>query len=101
MAEVGELLSSRLPSLADARLGNVWAGLYPISPDGSPGVGPYRDRPDVVAASGGGGSGLQASPGMGRIAAEWIVHGEPATIPGAQVLVPDRPSLLETAVARR
>lgn len=101
MAEVGELLSSRLPSLADARLGNVWAGLYPISPDGSPGIGPYRDRPDVVAAFGGGGSGLQASPGMGRIAAEWIVHGEPATIPGAQVLVPDRPSLLETAVARR
>src|SRR4029079_14680132 len=52
IAEVGDLLSSRLPSLADARLGNVWAGLYPISPDGSPGVGPYRDRPGVVAALG-------------------------------------------------
>jgi sarcosine oxidase, subunit beta len=99
MAEVGELLSRRLPSLADSRLGNVWAGLYPISPDGSPGIGPYRDRPGVVAAFGGGGSGLQASPGMGRIAAEWIVHGESRTIQGAETLLPDRSSLLETAGA--
>jgi sarcosine oxidase subunit beta len=93
MAEVGSLLRRRLPGLSDARLGNVWAGLYPISPDGSPAVGPYRERPTVVAAWGGGGSGLQASPGMGLIAAEWIVHGAPRTIAGAEALVPDRPSL--------
>jgi sarcosine oxidase subunit beta len=97
MAEVGALLSRRLPGLSDARLGNVWAGLYPISPDGSPAVGPYRDRPAVVAAVGGGGSGLQASPGMGLIAAEWIVHGAPRTIAGAETLVPDRPSLQQAA----
>lgn len=95
MAEVAGRLARRLPSLADSRLGNVWAGLYPISPDGSPAVGPYRDRPTVVAALGAGGSGLQSSPAIGRIAAEWIVHGEPRTIPGADALLPDRASLQE------
>jgi glycine/D-amino acid oxidase-like deaminating enzyme len=99
MSEVGELFARRLPSLAGARLGNVWAGLYPMNPDGKPAIGPYRARPAVVAALGGGGSGLQASPGIGRIAAEWIVHGEPRTIAGAEALLPDRASLREEAPA--
>jgi sarcosine oxidase subunit beta len=99
MAEVGELFARRLPTLADARLGNVWAGLYPMNPDGKPAIGPYRDRPTVIAALGGGGSGLQASPGIGRIAAEWIVHGEPRTIDGAEALLPDRASLQQEAPA--
>jgi sarcosine oxidase subunit beta len=99
MSEVGELFARRLPGLADARLGNVWAGLYPMNPDGKPAIGPYRDRPTVVAALGGGGSGLQASPGIGRLAAEWIVHGEPRTIKGAEALLPDRASLRQEAPA--
>jgi sarcosine oxidase, subunit beta len=99
MSEVGELFARRLPGLADARLGNVWAGLYPMNPDGKPAVGPHADRPTVIAALGGGGSGLQASPGIGRIAAEWIVHGESRTIEGAEALLPDRPSLREGAAA--
>jgi sarcosine oxidase, subunit beta len=77
----------------------VWAGLYLISPDGSPAVGPYRDSPTVIAAVGGGGSGLQASPGIGLIAAEWVVHGESRTIRGAEALLPDRPSLRQEAGA--
>lgn len=99
MSEVGELFARRLPALADARLGNVWAGLYPMNPDGKPAVGPHGERPTVIAALGGGGSGLQASPGIGRIAAEWIVHGEPRTIQGAEALLPDRPALREGAAA--
>jgi sarcosine oxidase subunit beta len=86
---VGERLAHRLPGLPDLRLGEVWAGIYPMRPDGRPVVGPHLGRPEVVTVAGGGGSGLQSSPALGRIAAEWILDGEPRTIPGAAVLRPD------------
>jgi len=38
--------------------------------------------------AGAGGSGLQSSPALGLIAAEWILDGEPTTIPGASILRP-------------
>ena len=88
MVEVARRLAHRLPTLAGARLGGLWAGLYPLGPDGAPVVGPYPERPSLVAVIGGGGSGLQSSPVLGRLAAEWIVHGEPHTIPAAAVLAP-------------
>jgi sarcosine oxidase subunit beta len=93
MAAVGEQLAERLPAFAEAGLDGVWAGIYPISPDGEPSIGPYRDRPTVHAAFGGGGSGFQSAPGIGRSVAEWIVHGEPRTVPGVAVLSPDRASV--------
>jgi glycine/D-amino acid oxidase-like deaminating enzyme len=87
-AEVARRLAHRLPELTAARLGRLWAGLYPISPDGVAAVGPYPGAPTVVAVVGAGGSGLQSSPALGRIAAEWIVHGEPRTIPAAAGMQP-------------
>jgi sarcosine oxidase subunit beta len=53
-------------------------------------VGPFAGQPGVIAACGLGGVGVMLSPIVGRLAAEWIVHGEPRTIPGARVLSPDR-----------
>ncbi|HZU19838.1 MAG TPA: FAD-binding oxidoreductase [Gaiellaceae bacterium] len=88
MEEVARRLAHRLPALAGARLGGLWAGLYPLGPDGVPIVGPYPDRPTVVAVVGAGGSGLQSSPALGLTAAEWIVHGGPRTIPAAAALAP-------------
>jgi glycine/D-amino acid oxidase-like deaminating enzyme len=93
MTAVGEQLAERLPAFADAGLDGVWAGIYPISPDGEPSIGPYRDAPTVQAAFGGGGSGFQSAPGIGRSVAEWVVHGEPRTVPGVVELGPDRASL--------
>jgi sarcosine oxidase subunit beta len=92
-SEVAGRLAYRLPALADMRLSDAWAGLYPLSPDGLPVVGPHPDRPTVVAVLGAGGSGLQSAPALGRLAAEWIVHGEPVTIPAATSLLPGRPGL--------
>ena len=91
MRDVAQRLAHRLPGLSGARLAGLWAGLYPLSPDGVPSVGPYRAQPTVVAALGAGGSGLQSSPALGRAAAEWIVYGESRTIPAAARLAPDRP----------
>jgi len=85
---VGERLAHRLPGLDEMQLGDVWAGIYPMRPDGRPVVGPHPRRPEVVTVAGAGGSGLQSSPALGRIAAEWILDGGPVTIPGAEALRP-------------
>ena len=78
LEQLAELLPHRLPSLADIRLGRGWAGLYPVSPDGRPQVGPCPEDATVIAACGVGGYGIQVSPIVGRLAAEWIVFGRRA-----------------------
>ena len=81
---VADRLARRLPSLLEMRLGDVWAGIYPMRPDGRPVVGPHPGRESVVTVAGAGGSGLQSSPALGGIAADWIVDGRPTTIPAAE-----------------
>jgi len=90
---VAELLSVRLPTLEDASLAHGWAGLYPVSPDGVPQVGPAPGSETIFLAGGAGGSGIQLSPVMGALLADWVVHGEPRAVPGAIALAPDRESL--------
>jgi sarcosine oxidase subunit beta len=97
IALVAERLARRLPSLGGVQLGDVWAGLYPISPDGMPKVGPHPGRESVVTVAGAGGSGLQSSPALGLLAAEWIVDGRPRTIPSAQVLQPGSSASVQAA----
>jgi sarcosine oxidase subunit beta len=81
-------LADRLPTLAETQLAHGWAGLYPMSPGGRPQVGPHPDNQNVIVAGGAGGSGLQTSPILGRLAAEWALHGEPRSLPAAGVLRP-------------
>ncbi len=93
LEQLAELLPHRLPSLAGARLGDGWAGLYPVSPDGRPQVGPCPEDVSVIAACGVGGYGIQVSPIVGRLAAEWIAFGEARSLAEAEELLPGRPSL--------
>lgn len=67
-----ELIPTRLPAFSDAALGRGWAGLYPVSPDGLPQVGPCVEDETVIAACGVGGFGIQVAPVMGRLVAEWV-----------------------------
>lgn len=71
--KVAERFARRLPRLADARLGDVWSGIYPMSRDGRPIVGPHPACDTIVSVAGAGGSGLQSSPALGALGAEWIV----------------------------
>ncbi len=80
-------LSHRLPGLADSRLGGGWAGLYPMSADGRPLVGPALGCAAVIVV-GGGGAGIQISPALGELVADWALHGEPRAVAGAEVLAP-------------
>lgn len=70
-----------------------WTGLYPIGADGEYVVGPYEADPTVIACGGFGGQGLTAGVSVGRLAAEWVVHGEPRSLPGATAWLPDRAGL--------
>ena len=90
---VARLISSRLPTLSEAGLAHGWAGIYPISPDGIPQVGPAGQDPTVLTAGGVGGSGIQLSPVIGELIADWITFGEPRSISDGRALSPARPSL--------
>jgi glycine/D-amino acid oxidase-like deaminating enzyme len=70
-----------------------WCGLYPIGGDGDYVVGPYEADPTVIACGGFGGQGLTAGVSVGPLAAEWAVHGEPRSLPGAVAWLPDREGL--------
>jgi sarcosine oxidase, subunit beta len=86
---VAELLSDRLPGLADgAALAHGWAGLYPLSADGLPQVGPVPGNETVISAAGAGGSGIQLSPAIGELVADWILDGRPRAVAGAEALAP-------------
>jgi len=93
LEELAAKLAIRLPGFPDAGLGDGWAGLYPISPDGVPQVGPNPGKESFISAVGSGGSGIQLSPVMGEIVAGWIVDGSGDVIAGGSSLHPDRPAL--------
>jgi sarcosine oxidase subunit beta len=86
-------LEQRMPDLPLGDVERAWAGLYPVSPDGLPIVGPAREDPSVILAVGGGGSGIQMSPIMGALAADWIVHAAPRSLSNGQAVAATRGSL--------
>ena len=93
LADTRTALERRMPDLPLGEVERAWAGLYPVSPDGLPIVGPSRKDETVILAVGGGGSGIQMSPIMGALAADWIAHGEPRSLTDARLVAPDRASL--------
>lgn len=92
LAEVAEALTSRL-RIDDLGFKPGWTGLYPISPDGRFILGPEQHDPTVITCTGLGGVGVTMGAIVGATAAEWAVEGKPVTVPGADVLTPDRPTL--------
>jgi sarcosine oxidase subunit beta len=87
--QLAELLLERLPGLNDAGFGHGWAGLYPQSIDRRPLVGPFDSEPHLIAAAGAGGYGIQLSPIIGALVADWLTDGAPTTLPEAAALRPD------------
>jgi sarcosine oxidase subunit beta len=80
-------LSIRLPRLDEATLTGGWAGLYPAIGSGDPVVGPLGREGHVIVACGGG-AGIQLSPVLGELVADWVLEGEPQAVPGARELAP-------------
>lgn len=69
-------LTATMPVLGRVRVLRQWAGCYDLTPDGSPIVGPVDEVEGLVLLCGFMGHGFMIAPVMGRIMADWIVHGE-------------------------
>src|SRR2546427_8030690 len=65
----------RWPPLLDARVKTAWAGLYEMTPDYQPLIGPLR--PGLWVAAGFSGHGFMMAPAIGRWLAGWMVDGAP------------------------
>lgn len=68
-----ERLARRYPPAAGTTIERAWAGLYDMTPDAHPIVGPVADG--VYAACGFSGHGFMQSPAVGRAVAEEILDG--------------------------
>jgi len=72
---VRERLAYRYPSAAAAPVERAWAGLYDMTPDAHPIIGPFGDA--VYVAAGFSGHGFMQSPAVGRAVAEELLGLEP------------------------
>ncbi len=69
----------RAPVFAEAEVNpsRCWAGLYEMTPDHHPIIGPVESVAGLYVANGFSGHGVMHSPVTGRLTAEWILYGEP------------------------
>jgi sarcosine oxidase subunit beta len=81
-ARVAEALAARYRGAGEFRVTGGWAGLYPLTPDSRPIVGPTPGVAGLYQALGGGGVGVQISPAIGAMVGDLITTGETAVEPG-------------------
>ena len=74
LADRIERLAHRYPPAEGTSIARAWAGLYDMSPDAHPIIGPVGDG--LYAACGFSGHGFMQSPAVGRAVAEELLHGE-------------------------
>jgi sarcosine oxidase, subunit beta len=69
-----ERLAHRYPRTRGTSIARAWAGLYDMTPDAHPIIGPVGDG--LYAACGFSGHGFMQSPAVGRAVAEELLQGE-------------------------
>ena len=67
----------RLPALAEASISHAWAGLYEMTPDAMPIIGPAPEVAGLYVVAGFSGHGFQHSPAAGRILADVLTGRDP------------------------
>ena len=77
LPKVIEVAMQRLPALADAAISHAWAGLYEMTPDHNPIIGPSSDVGGFHTIAGFSGHGFQHAPAAGRILADLITGRDP------------------------
>ena len=77
LPRVIDVAVSRLPALRDAAIAHAWAGLYEVTPDANPLIGPAPGLEGFFLINGFSGHGFQHSPAAGRILADLIVGRDP------------------------
>jgi sarcosine oxidase subunit beta len=77
LPKVIDVAVRRLPVMADAAVSHAWAGLYEMTPDHNPIIGPSPDVEGFYTIAGFSGHGFQHSPAAGRILADVIAGLDP------------------------
>jgi len=77
LPQVIDVAVQRLPALADASVSHAWAGLYEVTPDANPIIGPALCVDGLFLINGFSGHGFQHSPAAGRILADVITGRDP------------------------
>ena len=77
LPQVIDVAVKRLPALAEASISHAWAGLYEITPDANPVIGPVPQVEGLFLINGFSGHGFQHSPAAGRILADVIAGRNP------------------------
>jgi len=83
-----EVATRRVPALADAAVSHAWAGLYEMTPDAMPLIGPAPELPGFYLLTGFSGHGFQHCPAAGRVLAD-LVCGRDAGL-DVRPFAPDR-----------
>ena len=77
LPQVIDVAVTRLPALSTASISHAWAGLYEMSPDANPIIGPAATVDGFYLINGFSGHGFQHSPAAGRILADVIAGRDP------------------------
>lgn len=80
MVEVGTQVAERFPSFETASVASSWTGVYDVTPDWNPVLGPMPDLPGLIVGYGFSGHGFKLSPGVGRVLAQAAL-GLPTDVP--------------------
>lgn len=88
LRRTASLIARKAPALADATVIRQWAGMYDISPDHLPLVGPTRQLDGWWQANGWSGRGMLLAPYLAELLATRMATG--VSPPGLEMFDPDR-----------
>ncbi|NUX56623.1 NAD(P)/FAD-dependent oxidoreductase [Paraburkholderia youngii] len=79
VGEVGAQVAERFPAYESAGLASSWTGVYDVTPDWNPVLGPVGDVEGLVVGFGFSGHGFKLSPGIGKLLAQHAL-GQPTDV---------------------
>jgi sarcosine oxidase, subunit beta len=68
--DIGEQVAARMPTFAQAGLASSWTGLYDVTPDWNPVLGPLPGWEGLIVGFGFSGHGFKLSPMVGKLLAQ-------------------------------
>lgn len=80
VVDVGEQVARRFPAYAEAGLASSWTGLYDVTPDWNPVLGPLPGFDGLWLAYGFSGHGFKLAPSVGLLLAQAVL-GQPGEVP--------------------